>query len=664
MAAAGRATGVWDRREHTFSFQMPPGITKAYMEFSGTPGHYKFDFDTAQCTGSFVNWGDYDFDYESERFQIEREFSRNNRSRPRITNHPFRRLNHRLETYNLARPWTVEPRRRHRSPPRRARTNTPTSPKRTRRSRSVSFARNLRSPIPTRSSTTRTSRSPVRPVNVNIVMPACVTPLVRPIRTPTPPRPAAPPPYSPPSPIYRPDPTPSPTSTRTANSPPTNNLVTSAAHCSGGSVTVSPQCPMTRTGASVYKNHSALTPPKCPNVSTVARKELKLWEKIQVEMPKELSRFCKEVTQNIGTYSDLVEFAVKCDVPITWIDRAKEDNPNDIQSAINQVFYEWWDRSHLNLTRKLKTIQAAFGYMGKPAIFQRIVYSCPDVEILLDHTILTRMPNLIGGKHGKTGANPRTLENVWTLAQEKFRAGKLTDIQHYFITMLSDIISTQDDYETLCRSLDRLPEYGPMAKPRYETWMLQTQATLIKFFVSTKSYLFRMARIRTAFNACGFLTYCDEVFVTLGHRISAINDFARVNDPPPNELPSAESGSNSGDDSDSPRKRRDSKNSAEISDDEQRQPHVVASTSKENDRTPQTPPNSSNKTSNTNSPTATAVFEFEDTQNDIQLSDENVQGIVTLRMERNDVKGKTRKEVLERLMPKVLLRDIKKGNKK
>ena len=80
MAAAGRATGVWDRREHTFSFQMPPGITRASMEFSGIPGHYQFDFDTAQCTGSFVGWGEYDYDYESERFQMEREFSRCHRA--------------------------------------------------------------------------------------------------------------------------------------------------------------------------------------------------------------------------------------------------------------------------------------------------------------------------------------------------------------------------------------------------------------------------------------------------------------------------------------------------------------------------------------------------------------------------------------------------------
>ena len=129
MAAAGRATGVWDRREHTFTFQMPPGITRASMEFSGIPGHYQFDFDKAQCTGSFVGWGEYDYDYESERFQMEREFTRCHRNWPRITNHPFRCLNHRLENYNPARPWTVsEPRRHRHTPPHRAHSYTPTPP--------------------------------------------------------------------------------------------------------------------------------------------------------------------------------------------------------------------------------------------------------------------------------------------------------------------------------------------------------------------------------------------------------------------------------------------------------------------------------------------------------------------------------------------------------
>ena len=73
---------------------------------------------------------------------------------------------------------------------------------------------------------------------------------------------------------------------------------------------------------------------------------------------------------------------------------------------------------------------------------------------------------------------------------------------------------------------------------------------------------------------------------------------------------------------------RDTIDSAEASDDETRQPpKAVASTSKEINKTP--PP----RDSNTGSPTA--VFEYEDTRNDIELSEENVQGIVTLRMERN-----------------------------
>ena len=104
--------------------------------------------------------------------------------------------------------------------------------------------------------------------------------------------------------------------------------------------------------------------------------------------------------------------------------------------------------------------------MGKPAIFNRIVFGCPDVEMLLDHTVLSRMPSLIGGKNGKTGgARAHPLASVEALAQEKIRAGRITAVQHDLIHLLSEMISTQDHYETLCRPLDMLPEYGLMAKP-------------------------------------------------------------------------------------------------------------------------------------------------------------------------------------------------------
>ena len=60
------------------------------------------------------------------------------------------------------------------------------------------------------------------------------------------------------------------------------------------------------------------------------------------------------------------------------------------------------------------------------------------------------------------------------------------------------------------------------------------------------------------------------------------------------------------------------RDSAEVSDDEQRQPpKTVASTSKENDHTPPNPPSPSNRNSDTGSPTA--VIEYEDTQNPIDL---------------------------------------------
>ena len=46
---------------NVFTVQLPPGITRANMEFMGTPRYYTFNFDTSQCSGSFVGWGDYDF---------------------------------------------------------------------------------------------------------------------------------------------------------------------------------------------------------------------------------------------------------------------------------------------------------------------------------------------------------------------------------------------------------------------------------------------------------------------------------------------------------------------------------------------------------------------------------------------------------------------------
>ena len=76
--------------------------------------------------------------------------------------------------------------------------------------------------------------------------------------------------------------------------------------------------------------------------------------------------------------------------------------------------------------------------------------------------------------------------------------------------------------------------------------------------------------------------------------------------------------------------------SAEESDDEREQPqNAVVSTSNENNNT------SLPRESETSAQNLTPVIEYEDTQNQIELTNQDIQGIVSLRMERNAVKGQS-----------------------
>ena len=178
-------------------------------------------------------------------------------------------------------------------------------------------------------------------------------------------------------------------------------------------------------------------------------------------MPKETFKFCQDITENIVSYDQLVDFAVKCDIPLTWLERAKEDYPQDSQVVINQVFYEWWDQCNLNVGKKIQMIQAAFGYMGKPAVFNRILYKCPDLEILFQHAISNMLPALTGGDGIINTNKTHVLEDVEALSRESIRTGKITAVQYNLIKTLSSIIRTQGDYIVICDSLGALLEYGP-----------------------------------------------------------------------------------------------------------------------------------------------------------------------------------------------------------
>ena len=164
-----------------------------------------------------------------------------------------------------------------------------------------------------------------------------------------------------------------------------------------------------------------------------------------------------------------------------------------------------------------------------------------------------------------------------------------------------------------------------------------------------------MAKVRTAFHACGYPTYCDETLVSLGHRISAINDYATVHNPP-NEYSSADSCSNSG--NVSLRTLRDMRDSAEDLDDEREQPqNAVVSTNNEDNCT--SPP----RESETSAQHLTPVIEYEDMHDQIELTNQDIQGIVSLRFERDEIKGETQRQVLQRLNPTAVLDDVNKNDK-
>ena len=56
----------------------------------------------------------------------------------------------------------------------------------------------------------------------------------------------------------------------------------------------------------------------------------------------------------------------------------------------------------------------------------------------------------------------------------------------------------------------------------------------------------------------------------------------------------------------------------------------------------------------------TPVIEYENVSDQIKLTNQDIQGIVSLRFERGEINGETQREVLQRLNPTVVLDDLNK----
>ena len=103
LATVGKAFGYWNKKDNTFQFKLPPGTCKAEISFIGVSGIHEFYFSKNTSEASHVSWEDYDYEYKSEAYMLDREFTKHGRH-PLIVERPIPRVENMSEFYNPTRP--------------------------------------------------------------------------------------------------------------------------------------------------------------------------------------------------------------------------------------------------------------------------------------------------------------------------------------------------------------------------------------------------------------------------------------------------------------------------------------------------------------------------------------------------------------------------------
>ena len=80
---------------------------------------------------------------------------------------------------------------------------------------------------------------------------------------------------------------------------------------------------------------------------------MRYWLGVKCGLPREIVEVTEDIVNNVITYSQMCSFAILCDIPVCWVERAKEDYPNDGKTMVNKVFYAWWGRSTLSIGKKI-----------------------------------------------------------------------------------------------------------------------------------------------------------------------------------------------------------------------------------------------------------------------------------------------------------------------
>ena len=91
LATAGKAFGYGNKKDNTFQFKLPPGTCEAEVSFMGVSGIHEFYFSKNTSEASHVSWKDYDYEYKSEAYMLDREFTKHGRDPP-IVERPIPRV--------------------------------------------------------------------------------------------------------------------------------------------------------------------------------------------------------------------------------------------------------------------------------------------------------------------------------------------------------------------------------------------------------------------------------------------------------------------------------------------------------------------------------------------------------------------------------------------
>ena len=103
VVTAGRAFGVWNKKDSTFQFKLPSGIRTADVTFMGMSGVHKFHFTSDSAQASHVVWEHLDYDHTTNAFFLDHAFT-NCGKHLQVVELPLPRETGVTEHYNPTRP--------------------------------------------------------------------------------------------------------------------------------------------------------------------------------------------------------------------------------------------------------------------------------------------------------------------------------------------------------------------------------------------------------------------------------------------------------------------------------------------------------------------------------------------------------------------------------